>query len=135
MREELLERLDRLGVREYADLRGYVAMNGGLTQLYRECHLFLHVSWTEGMPQVLFEAFAARLPVVATAVGGVPRAVAGCALLAPPGDAQAAADGLLSLARDRSLRERLAQAGAARVRRHTIEAESRRVADFLRSSQ
>jgi glycosyltransferase involved in cell wall biosynthesis len=134
MREELLERLDRLGVRGHADLRGYVAMDGGLARFYRECHLFLHVSWTEGMPQVLFEAFAARLPVVATAVGGVPRAAAGCALLVPPGDAPAAAGGLLSLARDRSLRERLTQAGAARVRQHTIGAESRRVAEFLRSS-
>ena len=132
MREDLLERLDRLGVREYADLRGYVAMDDGLSRFYRESDLFLHVSWTEGMPQVLFEAFAARLPVVATAVGGVPRAAAGCALLVPPGDARAVADGLLSLARDRSLRERLTHGGAALVRRHTIEAESRRVADFLR---
>jgi glycosyltransferase involved in cell wall biosynthesis len=135
MREELVERLDRLGVREYADLRGYVAMNGGLARFYRDCHLFLHVSWTEGVPQVLFEAFAARLPVVATAVGGVPRAAAGCALLVPPGDARATANGLLSLARDPSWRERLTQSGAARVRRHTIEAESRRVAEFLRSSR
>jgi glycosyltransferase involved in cell wall biosynthesis len=135
MHEELLERLDRLGVREYADLRGYVPMDGGLARYYRESHVFLHVSWTEGMPQVLFEAFAARLPVVATAVGGVPRAAAGCALLVPPGDAAAAADRLVSLARDRSLRERLTHAGAARARRHTIDAESQRVADFLRSPQ
>jgi glycosyltransferase involved in cell wall biosynthesis len=134
MRDELMERLDRLGVREHADLRGYVAVNGALPRIYRECHAFLHVSWTEGVPQVLLEAFAARLPAVATAVGGVPRAAAGCALLVPPGDAPAAATGLLSLVRDRSLRERLTQAGAARVRRHTVEAESRRVADFLCSS-
>jgi len=133
MRKELSERLEHLRVREYADLRGYVAMDDGLAQFYRDCDLFLHVSWTEGMPQVLFEAFAARLPVVATAVGGVPRAAAGCALLVPPGDARAVAAALLSLADDRALRERLAQAGATRVRRHTIEAETRRVADFLRS--
>lgn len=135
MREELVQRLDRLGVLEHADLRGYVAMNGGLTRFYRESHLFLHVSWTEGMPQVLFEAFAARLPVVATAVGGVSRTAAGCALLVPPGDASAAAGALKRLAHDESLREQLTRAGAARVRRHTIEAESRRVADFLRAAR
>jgi glycosyltransferase involved in cell wall biosynthesis len=132
MRPELLDRLDRLGIAEHADLRGYVPMGPALTRFYRECHLFLHVSWTEGVPQVLLEAFAARLPVVATAVGGVVRAADGCALLVPPGDAPAAASRLLSLAGDQSLRERLTEAGAARVRRHTIEAESRRVADFLR---
>jgi glycosyltransferase involved in cell wall biosynthesis len=132
MREELMQRFDRLGVREHADLRGYVAMDGGLAQFYRDCHLFLHVSWTEGVPQVLLEALAARLPVVATAVGGVPRAADGCALLVPPGDASAAAEQLLALAHDQSLRERLTCAGVARIRRHTIEAETRRVAEFLR---
>jgi glycosyltransferase involved in cell wall biosynthesis len=134
MREDLAERLTRLGVREYADLRGYIPMDDGLAPVYRECHLFLHTSWTEGMPQVLLEAFAARLPVVATAVGGVAAAADGRALLVPPGDASAAASRLLSLAGDRDLRARLTQAGAAHVRRHTVETESRRVADFLRST-
>jgi glycosyltransferase involved in cell wall biosynthesis len=135
MRNELMQRLDRLGVREHAELRGYVAMDGGLARFYRDCHLFLHVSWTEGVPQVLLEAFAARLPTVASAVGGVPLAAEGCALLVPPGDASSAAKGLLTLAHDQSLRERLTDAGAARVRRHTIEAETKRVADFLRSAR
>jgi glycosyltransferase involved in cell wall biosynthesis len=132
MRAQLVERLERLGVAEYADLRGYVPMNGGLAQCYRESHLFLHVSWTEGVPQVLLEAFAARLPVVATAVGGVADAAGGRALLVPPGDAPAAALALESLARDRSLRRRLTEAAADHARGHTVEAESRRVADFLR---
>jgi glycosyltransferase involved in cell wall biosynthesis len=134
MQEQLEHRLDELGVREYADLRGYVPMDDGLSTIYRKCHLLLHVSWTEGMPQVLLEAFAARLPVVATAVGGVAEAVVGRALLVPPGDAERAASQLQLLARDRSLRERLTQAGADHVRRHTVEAESRRVAEFLSSS-
>lgn len=134
MRDELMQRLRRLGVSEHADLRGYVAMDGGLARFYRDCHLFLHVSWTEGVPQVLLEAFAARLPVVATAVGGVPLAADGCALLIQPGDASAAAEQLVTLAHDESLREGLTRAGAALVRRHTIEAETRRVADFLRSA-
>lgn len=134
MRDELMQRLRRLGVSEHADLRGYVAMDGGLARFYRDCHLFLHVSWTEGVPQVLLEAFAARLPVVATAVGGVPLAADGCALLIQPGDASAAAEQLVTLAHDESLREGLTRAGAALVRRHTIDAETRRVADFLRSA-
>jgi glycosyltransferase involved in cell wall biosynthesis len=131
MQEQLEHRLDELGVREYADLRGYVPMDDGLPSVYRECHLLLHVSWTEGMPQVLLEAFAARLPVVATAVGGVAEAMVGRALLVPPGDAERAASQLQTLADDHSLRQRLTQAGVDHVRRHTVETESRRVADFL----
>ena len=134
MREELMESLDRLGVGTYADLRGYVPMNGGLGRFYRDCHLLLHVSWTEGVPQVLLEAFAARLPVVATAVGGVPHAAGGCALLVPPGDANAAASQLSRLAADPSLRARLTEAAADRARRHTLESETRRVSDFLRGA-
>lgn len=128
---ELRERLRALGVASAADLRGYVPIDGGLPELYRSSHAFLHVSWTEGLPQVLFEAFAAGLPVVATEVGGVPAAAGEAALLVPPGDAERPAEELARLGADAELRERLVRAGLERVRRHTLEAESRRVADFL----
>ena len=42
----------------------------------------------------MFEAFAAGLPVVGTAVGGVPQGVGDAAMLIPPGDAEAAAGAL-----------------------------------------
>ena len=92
------------------------------------------MSWTEGVPQVLFEAFAAGLPVVATAVGGVPEVADGRALLIPPGDADAAAAGLRRLAGDESLRARLVEAGLEAAREHSAEAECRRVATFIRRS-
>ena len=75
------------GVEDHAELLGYVSLDGGLRELYRNSHVFLHVSWTEGVPQVLFESFAAGLPVVATAVGGVPELAEGRSVLIPPGDA------------------------------------------------
>jgi glycosyltransferase involved in cell wall biosynthesis len=128
---ELRERLRELGVEAAAELRGYVPIDGGLPELYRSSHAFLHVSFTEGLPQVLFEAFAAGLPVVATDVGGVAAAVGDAALLVPPGDPDRPAQELARLAADPELRGRLVAAGLARVREHTLEAESRRVADFL----
>jgi glycosyltransferase involved in cell wall biosynthesis len=131
LRADLEERLDELGVAEHADLRGYVPVDAGLHELYRESDFFLHVSWTEGLPQVIFEAFAARLPVVATAVGGVPDAAGDAALLVPPGDAEAPVRELLRLAGDDALRERLVESGVERVRRHTTAAEVRRVAEFF----
>jgi glycosyltransferase involved in cell wall biosynthesis len=128
---ELRERLSELGVDNAADVRGYVPIDGGLPELYRSSHAFLHVSWTEGLPQVLFEAFAAGLPVVATEVGGVPAAAAGAALLVPPGDPDRPAGALARLGRDPELRARLVAAGLERAREHTLEAEVRRVAEFL----
>ena len=47
-----------------------------LRELYLEATVFVHVSLTEGQPQVLYEAAAAGIPIVATAVGGVPGALA-----------------------------------------------------------
>lgn len=127
---DLERRLADLGVADRARLLGYVP-HAELRELYRSAAAFLHVSWTEGLPQVLFEAFAAAIPVVATAVGGVPAAVADAALLIPPGDAEAAAGALQSLVDDDGLRERLVRAGAERAGEHTLEAEAGRVARFL----
>ncbi|MEA2435900.1 MAG: hypothetical protein QOF65_456 [Thermoleophilaceae bacterium] len=131
MRAELEARLASLGVAEQADLRGYVPVDAGLHDLYRSADYFLHVSWTEGLPQVIFEAFAARLPVVATAVGGVPDAAGEAALLVPPGSAEAAVEALVRLAEEPALRGRLVESGVERVRQHTTSAEVRRVAEFF----
>jgi glycosyltransferase involved in cell wall biosynthesis len=135
METELLRRLDELGLGSHAELRGYLPLGGDLRDAYRESHALLHVSWTEGLPQVLFEAFAAGLPVVATDVGGVAEAVGAAALIVPPGDSQAAAAALRRIAADADLRVELIGAGNALVRRHTIEAECRRVADFVALSR
>jgi glycosyltransferase involved in cell wall biosynthesis len=129
--EQLQARLGELGLTERVELRGYVPIDGGLLELYRSAHAFLHVSLTEGFPQVIVEAFASSLPVVATAVGGVPAAAEGAALLVQPRDAAAAAAALERIAAEPELRERLAAAGYERASAGTIEAASAHVLDFL----
>jgi glycosyltransferase involved in cell wall biosynthesis len=131
LERDLVERLRALSLFEHTELRGYVPIDGGLRELYDRSSAFLHVSWTEGLPQVLFEAFAAGLPVVATAVGGVADAVGEAGLLVSPGDAAAAADALECIATDAVLRERIVTRGIERVREHTIESEARRLVEFM----
>jgi glycosyltransferase involved in cell wall biosynthesis len=128
---ELSDRLTALGVRDRADLIGYVPMGDALFELYRSSHVLLHVSWTEGFPQVLAEAFACGLPVVATDVGGVRAGVDEAALLTAPGDARAAADAVSLIARDAELRARLTEAGRERARQLTLEVQTARLAEFL----
>ncbi|HTE64272.1 MAG TPA: glycosyltransferase [Solirubrobacteraceae bacterium] len=127
----LRARLSELELSGAADLRGYLPLDDGLRDAYREAHALLHVSWTEGLPQVLFEAFAASLPVVATAVGSVREAGGDAVLLVAPGDPEAPAEHLAALARDAALRERLVRAGLERARAHSMEAELARAARFL----
>jgi glycosyltransferase involved in cell wall biosynthesis len=135
MQSEVHDRLRELGVAERAELLGYVPFGRELLTLYRDSHALLHVSWTEGLPQVLVEAFAAGLPVVATDVGGVAAAVGGAARLVPPGDAAAAASQLGAIAADAALRESLIQAGHDYVEARTVTAEVNRLAAFLRGAE
>jgi glycosyltransferase involved in cell wall biosynthesis len=128
---ELRARLRNLGVEDRTELLGYMPIHDGLMDRYRAADAFLHVSWTEGMPQVLLEAFASGTPVVATAVGGVSEVAGDAALLIPPGDPDAAAHALERLGADPELRRRLVAAGIERLRGQTLEAQSASVADFL----
>ncbi len=129
--EELEARLRELGVADRAEMRGYVSLDGGLTDLYRRSHALLHVSWTEGLPQVLYEAFAAALPVVATDVGGIREAVGHAVSLIAPGEAEAGAAALAELGADPALREHHIRVGNELVRAATIQAECERTAAFI----
>lgn len=134
MGEQLDSRLVELGVREAVELRGYVTHDSGLAEAYRGAHALAHVSWTEGVPQILYEAFAAELPVVATDVGGIRDAAAGAALLVPPGDPEGIAEQLARVGHDENLRAELVEQGLEVVRAHTLESETAKVASFIESS-
>lgn len=79
--------------------------------------LFALSSLSEGMPVTVLEAMAARLPVVASAVGALPEMVEDNAtgFLVPAGDAGSMATALEILATDHSLAARFAAAGRSRV--------------------
>jgi glycosyltransferase involved in cell wall biosynthesis len=125
------ERASELGVADRLELPGYVPFGPALLALYRQAHVFVHCSLTEGVPQVLIEAMAAGLPIVATDVGGVASLLDGTALLVPPGDADALVRTLRSVASDGDLRTQRARRALDRVVRYTLESESERVARFI----
>lgn len=67
-------------------------------QYFSGFDVFALTSRTEGTPMVLFEAMAARTPIVATGVGGVPDVItADEGALAPSGDSTAIATALRSV--------------------------------------
>ena len=131
LRGQLEGYLQELGVADAARLLGYVPIDDGLMDVYRASTAFLHVSWTEGFPQVLVEAFAAGVPVVATAVGGVPAVAEGRARLVPPGDADAAVRELRRLAEQPLARAATIRAGLEFASSITLEAETTRLLAFL----
>jgi glycosyltransferase involved in cell wall biosynthesis len=127
------DRLEELGLMHRIELRGYVPFGPELLELYRSSHIFVHVSLTEGVPQVIVEALACGTPVVATEVGGVSGAVAGGAagLLVPPANLEALVDAVERMAADAALRQRLVARGLELARETTFEAEAERVATFI----
>jgi glycosyltransferase involved in cell wall biosynthesis len=133
---ELERRIAERRLGDVVQLLGYVPNGPELWAEYRRSHAFLHVSLTEGLPQVLFEAQGAGLPVVATDVGGVSAAVGGgeSALLVPANDASAAASAVIRLAEDEAERRRLIASGLSNAREQTIEAQLDRIAEFLRAA-
>jgi glycosyltransferase involved in cell wall biosynthesis len=130
LRQALEQRAQALRLNSALELAGYVPFGEGLRAHYRRADAFLHVSLTEGLPQVLYEAAAAGLPVVATDVGGVAKALGEgeWGIVVPPGDGAAAARALVSL-RNPDLRARLVRGGLAYAREHTLE---RQVGGILR---
>jgi glycosyltransferase involved in cell wall biosynthesis len=79
-------------------------------------------SFSEGMPNVVLEAFAYGIPVVATAVGGVPDMVDGrCGWIVPSGDPDSLAAALTETLRDRREAEhRARQARTVLEQRFTV---------------
>ena len=131
LRGRLEERLTALGLSQRVHLAGEVQGGEGLLAMYRSSDALLHISLTEGLPQVLLEAFSCGTPVVATDVGGVAAAATGAAVLVPPSDAAAICVALRRLDEDRTLRRRLVAEGLRRARAHTLEGESEAAAAFI----
>ena len=112
-------------------------VGGPLTRRYRTADLLVHASRLESYGMVVSEALGFGMPVVATAVGGVPEALGRTAeglpgLLVPPDDPAALAEALRAWLDDPRLRERLRR--AARDRRGSLagwDATARQVADVL----
>lgn len=131
--DEVRQRASELGVLDRIEFHGYVPFDGGLLDLYRRAHMFVHVSLSEGMPKVLIEALACATPIVATDVGGVRSALAdgSVGLLVPADDLDALVEAILRISEDPQLREGLVARGLELVTDLTLEAEVERVASFL----
>lgn len=100
--------------------------------LHKAFDIFVMSSVTEGLGTSLLDAMACGKPIVATTAGGIPEVVADgeTGILVPPRDHGAMAAAIVRLLKDDALRQRMGQAGLARVRRRF--SADRMVQDTLR---
>jgi glycosyltransferase involved in cell wall biosynthesis len=96
----------------------------------RGADIVINPSLTEGLPNVVLEAMAVRVPVIATAVGGVPELITDNenGRLVPAKDPSPLGRAIVELAGDHKLRERFAAAGLQTViKEFSFEAQSRKL--------
>jgi glycosyltransferase involved in cell wall biosynthesis len=124
-----------------AELQGQIAAAGlsdrflipgfrsDLDSLLPGLDVLIQSSFTEGLPNILLEALACKIPVVATDVGGTPEVIEDGVngFLVEPGDPSALAHRIADLLASDRLRERMGRRGREQVRRQfTFEAQAER---------
>ena len=128
-RRELAERLG-----DSASFLGWLE-GGQLPAAYASADMFVFPSATDTFGQVVLEAQASGVPVLAVDAGGprslIEHRVSG--MLCPP-EPRAMSEALLDLARSPLLRERIASAGATAARTRTWERALERLADGYRAA-
>lgn len=111
----LTQLIAKLGCHDRVQLLGH---RSDIIELFHCMDIFVLSSHREALPNVVLEAMALEVPVIATRVAGVPDVIQDQqnGLLTDPGDCHALADSITQLAENRSLRARLSAAA-----RKTIE--------------
>jgi glycosyltransferase involved in cell wall biosynthesis len=120
--EELKRQVEQSGLDDYVRFRGRLTREQ-IAQSLRQADVLVAPSVPtkegrrEGIPVVLMEAMASGLPVVSSNISGIPELVTHgeSGILVAPRDAQALADALEQLHQQPALRDRLGQAGVAKV--------------------
>jgi glycosyltransferase involved in cell wall biosynthesis len=114
LRSDLEARAQRLNLKDRVVFWG---MREDVASLLRQVTIGVNSSRNEGLPNAIIEYMGARLPVVATKVGGTPELVVHgeTGLLVPPNDPRALAEALLVVLRDPDIAHRMGQAGRRRV--------------------
>lgn len=134
-RAELEEAIERAGLADRITLVGAVG-HDEIPSWYEKADVFCLPSFAEGVPVVLMEAMACGLPVVTSAITGVPELVRDgiSGLLVTPSRADQLADALAALATDPERRVELGRAGRATVvEQYDIDRNVPALAGLLRS--
>jgi glycosyltransferase involved in cell wall biosynthesis len=129
--EQIRTEHQRLGLGDRFHLAGY---REDAVRVLAGCDGFVLASLFEGLPVAVMEALALGLPVVATAVGGIPECVRDGVegLLVPPSRPDLLAEAVIDLARDPGRRARMGEAASERARRFDVGRAAREVEAIYR---
>jgi glycosyltransferase involved in cell wall biosynthesis len=123
-------------LRLFPDSVSFIGRNDNIPAILSQTDIFVLSSDTEGLPNVILEAMAARLPVIATPAGDasivVEHEVTG--YVAPFNDIDAIAAYMVNLSTKSILREKLGQAGRMKVQKeYSYDLLENRLLDIYKS--
>jgi colanic acid/amylovoran biosynthesis glycosyltransferase len=130
LRQALQALIDELDLKAQVSITGWID-NAQVRALLLQSRALVQASFAEGLPVVIMEAFAARRPVIATYLAGIPELVQSGknGWLTPAGDLQAFCDALQEAAQ--ASPQRLAEMGehghALALRYHHADTEAARL--------
>ena len=126
---------------------GWCAGQAAVATYYQAADIYLHAAKEETFPTAILEALACGVPVVATAVGGIPEQVVSVdglghvgetergmpptGVLVPPGDAHAMSRAVRLLLADATLRNKLSEGGVRQAReRYCIKGQAKKYLEY-----
>lgn len=114
LEEAIRQRVTSMGIEDRVVMTGY---RKDIPEITRILDISFNPSLWDSSPRSILEAVVCGVPVVATAVDGIPEMVSDgeTGLLAPVGDTEAMAHCILRLKRDEKLRKRLTVMAGKRV--------------------
>lgn len=108
LKAEIKNRSENLGLAEHVHFMGF---NPHVRQLLPSADYFVMTSKTEGLGSSILDAYAAKVPVIATAAGGIQEIVVNekTGLLCPIGDANQLAEAVVKLHNNQDLKNKIVQ--------------------------
>ncbi|RMH71856.1 MAG: glycosyltransferase family 1 protein [Gemmatimonadetes bacterium] len=119
---DLISRVNRLRLASHVRFEGFV--NNPIT-LYQQIDLFVHTPLNEPFGRVIIEAMAAKVPVVASNVGGIPEIITEGlnGMLVPAGNPDSLAETVITLLQSKDIQSKLIQNACQTIQQQfTIQA-------------
>ena len=134
-RRDLEREVSKRGIGDRVEFAGYRSQSE-VAEALHETDILVLPSFAEGLPVVLMEAMAARVPVITSRIAGIPELVehGHSGLLVPPGDVDALAAAISQLLHDHERRGWMGEAGRAKVvAEFNLDREAAWLAEILSS--
>jgi glycosyltransferase involved in cell wall biosynthesis len=132
-RPALVQLVKELGLTEVVVFEGYVSFGEWLFAHYRNADIFILPSLSEGTPNVLIEAMAFGLPIVASRVGGCEELIRDrvTGILTEPGSIQSLQSAVQELLDDPALCARLGLAAQSSAREFMMEKQQELILNHI----